>query len=152
MRSQLEILLGVPLPGFYIHQISQTLKYRNDEKLKEYGITFQQAKVLAHIARHQPDPLFCQKHLEKELDLRGSSVTSLLHGLERGGFIRRISEEQDGRKKKILLTEKGRKMHQLFNDVILDGEKELVHDLTPQEQEQLYRLLKRIAKTKGETV
>ncbi len=150
MWSQLEAQLGASLPGYYIHQIAQYLRYKNNEKLKNYGITSQQAKLLAHIVYHQQDASFCQKTLEEELDLRGSSITSLLHGLERGGFIRRVAETQDGRKKKILITEKGKEMFHCSGKILLEVEQELTKDLTPEEAEELYRLLRKMEKTKGD--
>ena len=150
MECKLELLLGVNLYGFYLHHLSHKLKCFNDEQLRPYGITGQQARVLSYIAFHQEDDFFCQKHLEEELHLKGSSVTSVLHGLERGGFIRRITGDRDGRTKKMLLTEKGEKTHNTFNQIIVDGEQKLIEGLTPEEQDTLYFLLKKMATAKGE--
>lgn len=148
MRFPLELQLGRNLPGIYIHQLSHYLKYSNDEKLRSFGITGQQARMLAHIAHHQQDPDFCQKRIEKDLNLKGSSVTSLMHGLERGGFIRRVLEPQDSRKKRILLTEKGQQMCHVFQDIILENEQELLAALPQEDQEEFYRLLNRLVAVK----
>lgn len=46
------------------------------------------------------------KDLEEFLEIKGSSVTSLINNLERNGYLRRESLETDGRYKKLVLTEK----------------------------------------------
>lgn len=50
------------------------------------------------------------KDLEEFLEIKGSSVTSLINNLERGGYLRRESLPADGRYKRLVLTKKTRKM------------------------------------------
>lgn len=52
------------------------------------------------------------KDLEEFLEIKGSSVTSLINNLERGGYLRRESLVSDGRYKKLVLTEKTRGMQE----------------------------------------
>lgn len=52
------------------------------------------------------------KDLEEFLEVKGSSVTSLINNLERGGYLRRESLATDGRYKKLVLTEKTKGMQE----------------------------------------
>lgn len=47
-----------------------------------------------------------QKDLEEFLEIKPSSVTSLINNLERNGYLRRESLADDGRYKKLVLTDK----------------------------------------------
>ncbi len=52
------------------------------------------------------------KDLEEFLEIKGSSVTSLINNLERNGYLRRESLASDGRYKKLVLTEKTKAMQE----------------------------------------
>lgn len=46
------------------------------------------------------------KDLEEFLEIKGSSVNSLINNLEKNGYLRRESISDDGRYKKLVLTDK----------------------------------------------
>ena len=48
------------------------------------------------------------KDLEEFLEIKGSSVNSLINNLEKNGYLRRESISNDGRYKKLVLTDKTR--------------------------------------------
>lgn len=52
------------------------------------------------------------KDLEEFLEIKGSSVNSLINNLEKNGYLRRESISKDGRYKKLVLTEKTRAVQQ----------------------------------------
>ena len=52
------------------------------------------------------------KDLEDFLEIKGSSVNSLINNLEKNGYLRRESISEDGRYKKLVLTEKTRAVEQ----------------------------------------
>lgn len=67
-------------------------------------LTSVQALVLQYIiVESKTRPVFT-RDLEEFLGIQGSSVTSLVNNLERGGYLRRESLEEDGRFKKLVLT------------------------------------------------
>ena len=51
-----------------------------------------------------------QKEIARNLILEKSSVSRLLSGLERRGFITRVQESKDSRLKQVFLTDKGRRV------------------------------------------
>ncbi|MDR3321791.1 MAG: MarR family transcriptional regulator [Synergistaceae bacterium] len=70
------------------------------------GITGTQALVLAFISGFEKDKDIFQRDIEAEFDIRRSSATSILNGLEKHGYIRRESVAYDARLKKLALTDK----------------------------------------------
>lgn len=50
------------------------------------------------------------KDLEEFLEIKGSSVNSLINNLEKNGYLRRENLSEDGRYKKLVLTDKTREI------------------------------------------
>lgn len=64
-----------------------------------------QGMIIGYIMDHPDEDIF-QKDIEVKFDLSGATVTNLLKNLEKNGFIIRTPMENDGRLKKIELTQK----------------------------------------------
>ncbi|WP_313180222.1 MarR family winged helix-turn-helix transcriptional regulator [Lacrimispora sp.] len=136
--------LSKPSADFYIQSIALSLRYMNDQKLEEFGITNQQARLLGGISSSLYDGAnISRKFLEDMMQLKGPSVTSLLNGLEKNGFIIRYSREDDGRAMNIKVTEKGDKVLEALRDVFKSTEQQLHSGMTTAEQEQFLMLLQK---------
>ncbi len=72
----------------------------------ESELTNMQRNVLHYILFNSLDHEVYQRELEKEFQIRRSTATGTLQLLEKKGFIRRESVEQDARLKKIIPTAK----------------------------------------------
>ena len=68
-------------------------------------ITSVQALILHYIIVESESKDIFPKDLEEFLEIKGSSVTSLIGNLERNGYLRRESLDSDRRYKKLVLTE-----------------------------------------------
>ena len=64
-----------------------------------------QALILHYIIVESEKKDIFPKDLEEFLEIKGSSITSLISNLERNGYLRRESLASDGRYKKLVLTE-----------------------------------------------
>ncbi|WP_313584804.1 MarR family winged helix-turn-helix transcriptional regulator [Lacrimispora sp.] len=136
--------LNKPGADFYVQSIALSLRYMNDQKLEEFGITNQQARLLGGIGSSLYDGAnISRKFLEDMMQLKGPSVTSLLNGLEKKGFIIRYSREDDGRAMNIKVTEKGDKVLEALRDIFKSTEQQLHSGMTPAEQEQFLMLLQK---------
>jgi DNA-binding MarR family transcriptional regulator len=136
--------LSKPSADFYIQSIALSLRYMNDQKLEEFGITNQQARLLSGISNSLYEGVnISRKYLEDMMQLKGPSVTSLLNGLEKNGFIIRYSREDDGRAMNIKVTEKGDKVLEALRDIFKSTEQQLHSGMTPAEQEQFLMLLQK---------
>lgn len=117
----------------------------NNFLFAEYGITpVQMDALLLVLRRTRQGEKVCQKDIEKHVNLRASSVSTLLTTLEKKGYLVRKVADGDARTKYLTLTEKG---SALCNDNRLYMEKcdALVQSaLTEEEQETFITLLNKI--------
>ena len=132
--------------GRYFRQIVFHVMQLQDELLAPYNITSQQARTLGfiYLMREQRGAV-CQKDLEEYFGLSGSSVTSLLKGLEGKGYIRRQASREDGRAKLLSLTDEGKKLHDAFMEKLEESEGKIVAGMTQNERSTLLELLKKAA-------
>lgn len=88
-------------------------------------LTCIQGLVLHYIIVESEQRDVFPKDLEDFLEIKGSSVTSLINNLERNGYLYRESLVSDGRYKKLVLTEKTR----AIQDDILNRVSRYMHDM-----------------------
>jgi len=95
-----------------------------DCHLSGYNITHQQARViwLIHGLSKRGEKV-CQKDIERATRVSGPSVTSLIQGLERKGYVSRSTSLTDDRVKELVLTEEGRKLIDIIEHVFDCAEK-----------------------------
>ena len=93
-----------------INCISNRLRNRSQEVHTQLGIGSAQGKILNYVLVESEAHSVYQKDLEREFGLRPSTVTEMLNALEQKKLIQRVSDEWDGRYKKIVFTEKARSM------------------------------------------
>ena len=86
----------------------------------------------------------CQKDVEREVNLRASSVSSLLQGLESDGYITRTISAGDARTKYIELTAKGIDICENGKRMMDECDEVVARALTEGEQEQLSAILDKI--------
>lgn len=128
--------------SFYLRHIVHFMKRRQDEQLIPYNLTNQQARLLGDINEMLEAGHDISRHdLEEAMHLRGSSITSLLQGLEKKDFILRISGNEDGRTKKLRITKQGSDLIGTMNEVLYSSEQQLLIGMTEKEQQEFKRLL-----------
>ena len=81
-------------------------------------ITSIQALILHYMIVESEKRDIFPKDLEEFLEIKGSSVTSLISNLERNGYLRRESLASDGRYKKLVLTEQTLAIHYYITERI----------------------------------
>lgn len=132
--------------GKKLSMLSRRLHRRIDKEASQYGVTGVQARILGFIYHKSDKKDIFQKDIEEELDIRRSSVTSVLQLMEKNGHIKRISVSEDARLKKIVLTEKGLEIQRNVYEFILRVEKSLRDELNEDEFNILVSLIDRLAK------
>lgn len=81
-----------------IRSIAIKMKLSSDEKVKKLGLNSQQGRMIGYIYEHQ-DSGIIQKDLAKVFQRTEASITSMLQGLEKKGYIeRRIPKENERQK------------------------------------------------------
>lgn len=117
----------------------------NNVLFAEYGITPVQLHALICIRKATlRGERVRQRDIEKEVNLRASSVSTLLTNLEKDGFVVRTVAEDDARTKYIELTQKGIDICKK-NKLLIDNCDVLIQSaLTEDEQNQFEKLLNKI--------
>ncbi|MCP1308585.1 MarR family winged helix-turn-helix transcriptional regulator [Paenibacillus tyrfis] len=123
--------------------IGLKLKKRADESIKELGLNAQQGKIIDYIYRNQ-DKNIIQKDLADRFHVRGASITSMLQGLEKRGFIERKIPANNERQKNIYVLPKAVELIEAFNDSFQSVEDEIVQALTAEEKRTLKEILIKI--------
>ena len=125
--------------------LQRQLYRQSNRELSEQGITPVKLQALIYIIKNEHNGVkVCQKDIEKELNLRPSSVSSLLKSLEKEGFITRTFLGDDARTKYLELTEKGGEFC-ARNKLFMEKCDEAVQSaLTDKEQDELQKLLEKI--------
>lgn len=111
--------------------------------IENINLTGPQGLILSYLYDCKERDIF-QRDIEIAFNIRRSSVTGLLQGLENNGFIKRVSVEQDARLKKIVLTDKAYELREELQKGIGELEATLIKGLEPEEIAQLVKLIGKI--------
>ncbi len=130
----------------YLRQIGQRTKLLLDERLLPYDITPQQARIIGFVVSEQRiGKIVYQKDLEDVFELKGSSITSLLQGLERKGFVRRRIDSSDERRKVIDVLPKGYGLISDTEAAFREIDEQMIQGITQEQQELLVKVLSAMA-------
>lgn len=131
--------------SYYIRNIAHLMANMQNRCLTMFGLTNQQARILMYIDKNiRKQRNIKRKDLETFLNLKGSSVTSLMHGLEKNGFIERSQSSKDARRKELILTSKARALIEQMDLVFEATDNQLQEGMT-EEEKMTFRLLLGIA-------
>lgn len=108
------------------------------------NLTISQAYVIDFISIEGKNKEIFQKDLEREFDLKRSSVSLMLNNMEKSDLIERVPVTEDARLKKIVLTENSKKIYEKISIAIDSIENRLSEDITQEEIEVFQRVLEKI--------
>lgn len=126
--------------GKIINRISNRLRSRSQAVHTELGIGSAQGKILNYVLVESVHHPVYQKDLEKEFGLRPSTITEMLNALEEKELIARIVDEQDGRYKKIVFTDKALVMKDRIRQEVEGTEALLLQGISHEEQKEFMRI------------
>ena len=128
---------------YLVRMLAHELKHYDDRLLDEYNVTQEQSHTLGYIYRHK-DQGITQNELLKTFKRKGSTVSSILKGLENKGLIYRMVDPEDSRRKNLKLTKEGTQLVESFVSIFDDIESILVKDFDENEKQQLKSLFERM--------
>lgn len=132
--------------GKQIFTFCNKLNRKIGKEASKYGVTSVQGRILGFLNHKSHVKDIFQKDIEEELDIRRSSVTSVLQLMEKNGYIKRVSVSEDARLKKIVITDKGLETNKNVYSSILKIEKILRDELSDEEIGMFVNLIDRLAK------
>ena len=108
------------------------------------NLTVSQAYVIDFIYMEGKQKNIFQKDLEKEFDLKRSSISLMLNNMEKSDLIQRVPVAEDARLKKIVLTEKAIMLNENISNAINSVESKLSENITLEEINVFYKVLDKI--------
>lgn len=130
--------------GLLLTRLSGQRRRLMDGNLRRKGLTGPQIHVLGYLDRKRERGESCtQTDVRRECsNTRSSSVTSLLQGLERGGYIRRETGA-DARQKIVILTGEGLRLAQDCKAFLDSLDRAMTRGFSAEDEECFLRLLSR---------
>lgn len=132
--------------GKMINKISHRLRRRSQAVQKTVGISEAQGRILDYILVEGTRRPVYPKDIEKEFDLRSSTVTGALTALETEGLIARVPDERDGRLKKLVFTPKADGIRAALQGEIEETEKRMLQGISEEEKAVFLELAERMLK------
>lgn len=130
--------------GRQINKISNYLRRRSQKTQEKIGITNNQALVLDYIMA-SPSPVY-QKDIEKEFDLRSSSATELIGGMEEKGWIERVVSPSDKRLKQIVFKDNSDFIRDSIKNEICETEEQLIKGINKKDLEVFMKVTNQMLK------
>ena len=118
--------------GKLIRMINHQLKRRQGKKedSSESGLTDTQRHVLRFVLLASENRPLYQKDVEKEFQMRKSTVTGILQLMEKNGLITRENTQKDARLKQIVPTEKAESLRLKVRAHIRETEEKMAEGIS----------------------
>ncbi len=129
--------------GPKVNVISNSFRRIADESTHELGITGVQSFLLGYLLCHRDAPP-CQRDIEERFNIKHPTATGLLARLCEKGCVEFASDEYDGRRKRIVITDAGASAAERTRARLDDMEKRLTANFTSEELFTLHALLDRL--------
>jgi MarR family transcriptional regulator, transcriptional regulator for hemolysin len=110
-----------------------------EASLRATGMTLTQWRSLGMLLRH---PGMTHSELVRQLEIEAPSVTSLVNGMERRGWVKRTRSATDARVKRLFLTARGRKLIGVARKATGPVEERMAAALSEEERATLKKLLR----------
>ncbi|WP_379137876.1 MarR family winged helix-turn-helix transcriptional regulator [Paenibacillus sp. sgz500958] len=129
-----------------IRDIGMKIRGMANARLSELGLNAQQGQMMGYIFEHQ-DKGVIQKDLADHFNRTGATITSMLQGLEKKGYIKREIPKDNERQKRIYLLKKGADLVEEFDEIFTEVEKNITRGLTEEESAAFMKLLIKVKTT-----
>lgn len=132
-------------PEKLFHELERKHCMARDNLLMKSGISnIGQPVILSILSQQKDGTIESQKELAKRLRVSPATITVSLKSMERDGYIKKLSNEKDLRRKPISITEKGKKAAQLIDQVFDTLDHGMYRGFSPEELEAIARFYRRM--------
>ena len=132
--------------GWHVKVLSNLIK----REVGNYGcekcsdeLTGNNMFIIGYLAKNGEKDIF-QKDLEEVFSVRRSTMSAIILRMEKKGFLVRESVAYDARLKKLVLTEKGKRIHEMIESKVAETEEKLSACLSEEEKKTLCFLLEKL--------
>lgn len=130
---------------FLIRELSKSIRAgKCEDDIKELeGITTVQKWVLGYLANNRDHDVY-QRELETELNIGKSTLTEILHVMEKNKLVERVSSSTDGRCKKIVMLERAELIDGIISSRIRENEKRIRQGISEEELQVFRRTVRKM--------
>ncbi|MBE5917387.1 MAG: MarR family transcriptional regulator [Pseudobutyrivibrio ruminis] len=131
--------------GFLCDSIGREARRAVTRGIKELNMDLCTSKngwLIGYLVR-QKEPIY-QKDLEKVFHFPKSTLADIIQILEKDGLIKKVPVDGDGRKKQIIVTEKGHIFNEKTEAQIMEVEDFITKDITDEEIEMVVKVLNKM--------
>lgn len=114
----------------------------DDKERRRYKL---QGMIVSYLCEH-PGERICQKDLESEFFVRGSTMATAISQLEQEGYVERKSDNVDRRLKVVTPTESAKSAYENLSVHFRDMEKTLTRGISPEELSVYFKVVDKICK------
>ncbi len=128
--------------GFLCGCIDREVKQAINRGVNEVELDYCSMKhgwLIGYFVR-QTEPIF-QKDLENVFHFPKSTLADMITLLEKDGLIAKVPVDNDGRKKQIIVTEKGKEFNRITEAKIMEVEDYITKDIDPKDLETVSKVL-----------
>jgi MarR family transcriptional regulator for hemolysin len=125
--------------GILLHGTARAWRLKLDDRLKPMGLSQAKWRTLLHLSI-ATDPL-TQAEIASRLGIEEPTLVTLLHRLEKGGWVTRRNAAHDRRCKTVHLGKKAHQVITRINDAAVQLRHELLDDISPAELKICMRVL-----------
>ena len=108
--------------------------------IRDTGLTGPQARTIGYIEAHEERGITARE-IAETFGTTPASVSSLIGGLERGGYVERTTDPHDARSKLLRVLPKGRGLTEGFDEQMEEFKEAMVAPLDAADRATLLRLL-----------
>lgn len=130
--------------GKMIHILDNQIKRNMDSIAQQYDLTIIQYIVMEHIKELGENEEIYQRDIERLMNVRRSTVSSVLGLLEGKGFLKREGVKKDARLKKLTLTEQGASVFKQLKTEIDKEDNRMSDIFSDEELRQLSEFMERM--------
>lgn len=132
--------------GFRSSELGRLIRIavnRSREASGEDPVIVQRGWMVGYLV-HNPDKVICQKDLESLFHMPKSTATDTLNVLEGKGYISREPIENDARRKRLVVTDKGRAFCEATERQIDEVEEYVINNIPKDEMEVFFSVMDKI--------
>lgn len=118
-----------------LHKLSHHIYNKQNELLSFHDITVQQFRVLKFILLNKENQNISQKDIEKHMNIKGSSVSSMIKTMIEKELIVKKQNLDDARFYDLDITEKGVKLLKISENIFQEFNKKITGNISEKDME-----------------
>lgn len=102
-----------------------------------------QVEIMDYLLENNNHPIY-QKDIEEKLKISKAAVSDVLNSMEQRGIIIKESDENDARKKRIIMTDKAQNTHKVMMEKLDELNDSILNGISDEELKTFYKVISKL--------